>query len=172
MTIQFYGTRGKYNFLSNFHNAIVTIDGLQYATIEHYYQSMKTTDPMLAERIRSASTPGGAKMAGRQLACREDWNEVVGNPALHTIFGDSKGIVVHLVKDHFMFNGLIAKFTQRPELRDALLLTGTEELIEASPTDFYWGVGKNGTGQNKLGRMLQLVRRDLPNRTGVAMPPS
>jgi ribA/ribD-fused uncharacterized protein len=170
MTIQFYGTRGKYSFLSNFHNAIITLDGHQYATVEHYYQSMKTTDPLIAERVRSCPTPGGAKLSGRQIPCREDWADVVGNATLHAIFEDPKGIVVHRVKDHFMFQGLVAKFTQRPELRDALLLTGTEELIEASPTDFYWGVGKNGTGQNKLGRMLQLVRRDLLNRTGVAFP--
>lgn len=63
-----------------------------------------------------------------------------------------------------MYTALIAKFTQRPELRDALIQTGTEELQEVSPKDHYWGLGADGSGQNKLGRMLQLVRAKLPNR--------
>jgi ribA/ribD-fused uncharacterized protein len=167
MTIHFYGIRNRYGFLSNFHNAVITIDNLQYPTNEHFYQAMKATDPLMAERIRSAQTPGSAKNLGRTIPCREDWNDVVGTPALQAIFQDDKGTVVQLVKDHFMYTGLIAKFTQRAELREALLLTGDEELIEASPTDYYWGCGKDGTGQNKLGRMLQLIRRELPNRWAV-----
>ena len=39
--------------------------------------------------------------------------------------------------------------------------TGEEELAEAAPTDFYWGVGRDGTGQNRLGHLLMRIRAEL-----------
>jgi len=165
MTISFYGeTNERYSWLSNFHVAIFTLQGHQWASTEHFYQAMKSEDPEVQLQIRSAATPGQAKRLGSKCERRADWEEPVGTPALHDIFRDDRGIVVELVKDHFMYQALTAKFTQRPELREALILTGTEELQEASPKDYYWGVGADGSGQNKLGRMLQLVRAQLPNR--------
>ena len=47
------------------------------------------------------------------------------------------------------------------ELRELLLGTGEEELAEAAPTDFYWGVGRDGTGQNRLGHLLMRIRAKL-----------
>ncbi|PNH07280.1 Swarming motility protein YbiA [Tetrabaena socialis] len=35
------------------------------------------------------------------------------------------------------------------------------ELVEASPHDYFWGVGYERTGQNKLGRLLMQVRDEL-----------
>jgi predicted NAD-dependent protein-ADP-ribosyltransferase YbiA (DUF1768 family) len=46
-------------------------------------------------------------------------------------------------------------------LRDLLLATGDEEIIESAPTDYYWGEGREGTGQNKLGLIVQRVRAEL-----------
>jgi hypothetical protein len=163
MTIKFYGkTNPQYSWLSNFHVAIFTLQGHQWASTEHFYQAMKSEDPEVQRQIRSTATPGQAKRMGSKCERRDDWEDVVGSSALHAIFRDDRGIVVELVKDHFMYTALIAKFTQRPELRTALLNTGTEELHEVAPKDFYWGLGIDGTGQNKLGRMLQLVRAKLP----------
>lgn len=165
MTIKFYGHKHEhYRFLSNFHVAIFTLQGKQWPSVEHFYQAMKSTDPDVQESIRNAETPGQAKKLGQTCTCREDWEQPVGTPHMHAIFTDANGIVVHSVKDHFMFQALTAKFTQRHELRDALLLTADHDLQEDSPTDLYWGIGKDGTGLNKLGRMLQLVRSQLPNR--------
>lgn len=62
------------------------------------------------------------------------------------------------VKDNIMLQVVYAKFTQHPALTQMLLSTGDSKLIEASPTDYYWGEGKDGSGQNKLGLILQLVR--------------
>lgn len=171
MTIRFYGrSNEQYKWMSNFHVAIFTLQGHQWASIEHWYQAMKALDPDVQAMVRSAGTPGEAKRLGRVIACRPDWEDIVGTPALHTLLQDDKGPLVHLVKDHFMFTGLIAKFTQRKELREALLLTASEELVEDSPTDLYWGIGKNGTGLNKLGRMLQLVRSQLINHGPLEVP--
>ena len=56
------------------------------------------------------------------------------------------------------------KFDLHAELRELLLATGDEALEEAAPTDFYWGVGRDGTGQNKLGRLLMRIRSELRRR--------
>ena len=53
------------------------------------------------------------------------------------------------------------KFELRAELRLLLLSTGDEELQEAAPTDYYWGIGRDGNGQNKLGLILMRLRAEL-----------
>jgi predicted NAD-dependent protein-ADP-ribosyltransferase YbiA (DUF1768 family) len=42
-----------------------------------------------------------------------------------------------------MRKALEAKFTQIPEYKEFLLETGDLKLIEDSPLDSYWGVGKD-----------------------------
>ena len=61
-----------------------------------------------------------------------------------------------------MLTGLRKKFAD-PELRNLLLATGDEELIEGNYWgDTYWGVC-NGVGQNKLGKLLMQVREEIKN---------
>jgi predicted NAD-dependent protein-ADP-ribosyltransferase YbiA (DUF1768 family) len=37
--------KGKYGFLSNFMDAKVMLDGMEYPSVENAYQAAKTTDP-------------------------------------------------------------------------------------------------------------------------------
>jgi ribA/ribD-fused uncharacterized protein len=53
------------------------------------------------------------------------------------------------------------KFETHVDLRAMLLDTGDEELVEASPIDFYWGAGGDGSGKNRLGVILMEVRASL-----------
>lgn len=62
------------------------------------------------------------------------------------------------VKDNIMLQIVYAKFSQHAQLKQLLLSTDNAMLVEASPTDYYWGEGKDGTGQNKLGEILMQVR--------------
>jgi predicted NAD-dependent protein-ADP-ribosyltransferase YbiA (DUF1768 family) len=52
------------------------------------------------------------------------------------------------------------KFKLHADLRDPLLATGDETLEEAALTDYYWGVGREGTGQNKLGLLPRAELRE------------
>jgi ribA/ribD-fused uncharacterized protein len=60
-----------------------------------------------------------------------------------------------------MREAVLAKFRSHPDIRETLLSTGDEEIIENAPGDYYWGVGANGSGKNMLGRILMDVRDEL-----------
>lgn len=50
------------------------------------------------------------------------------------------------------------KYDQHPEVREYLLSTGNQELIENSPVDYFWGGGADGTGQNWIGKIWMEIR--------------
>ncbi|KAK4700250.1 hypothetical protein P7C70_g5997, partial [Phenoliferia sp. Uapishka_3] len=60
-----------------------------------------------------------------------------------------------------METALYLKFTQHENLKMLLLETGTRELVEDSPRDEFWGIGKKGEGRNELGKALGRVRERL-----------
>lgn len=60
-----------------------------------------------------------------------------------------------------MYEAVYAKFTQHDELKKLLLSTGYAILIEHTPHDKYWGGGGDGSGKNKLGKILMKVRNEL-----------
>lgn len=139
---------GPNHFLSNFHPAEVLIGGLEFPTVEHAYQAMKTLDQQARYAIKLQKTPGEAKRMGRVVKVRKDWAEV---------------------KDKVMLDLLRQKFGQK-DLMAKLLATGQEELVEGnSRGDVYWGVCK-GVGENKLGKFLMQVRSELMNNERWAGP--
>jgi ribA/ribD-fused uncharacterized protein len=145
MTIYFYVAKEKpYGCFSNFAYYGFNLDGQWWMTSEHYYQSQKfiTSEPEWAKCISEASTPTEAAKLGRDRShhLRSDWDEV---------------------KDQVMFNAVLTKFKTHSDIREILLGTGDELIVENSPTDYYWGIGAQGTGKNKLGEILMKVRVQL-----------
>jgi len=144
MTIKFYGKAGKLGEFSNFFHSPITIDGVVYITTEHYFQSMKyvTVNPAYANKIAKASNPMQAAQMGRnrRKPMRPDWEKV---------------------KDNVMRTALRAKFTQHERLKELLLSTGDEHIVEDAPNDYYWGCGKKGSGKNMLGKLLVELREEL-----------
>ncbi len=65
------------------------------------------------------------------------------------------------VKDAIMYEAVLAKFTQHTDLRELLLATGDAKLVEHTENDAYWGDGGDGSGKNRLGRILMRVREEL-----------
>ena|SRR3712207_6611903 len=130
---------GKYHFLSNFAACTLDVEGIVCPTVEHAFQAMKSLDPAERACIAGAATPAAAKWAGRKVALREDWEQV------------KVGIMEDLVRQKF----------SDPELREKLLATGDEELVEGNTwNDRFWGVCR-GQGQNQLGKILMRVRDEL-----------
>ena len=69
------------------------------------------------------------------------------------------------VKDDVMEKAVLQKFKAHADIRDILLATGDEALVENSPVDYYWGCGKDGSGKNKLGQILMAVRETLRSQS-------
>ena len=117
--------------------------GILFASSEHAYQWRKFTNrPDIQSLILHAFTPADARnIAGKHNHCVDQG------------FHDNKyQIMVDILK---------SKFSNDLVLNQLLKGTGNAILIEDSPNDDYWGVGRQGNGQNKLGLALMEVRAQL-----------
>lgn len=141
--ILFWKTKQPYGEFSNFFQKQVVVDGIPYKTAEHYYQSKKFEGTKWEEYIRNQSTAMLAAHEGRRedLQLRPDWEDV------------KEDVMYKVLKEKFKDDGL----------RNLLLSTNEEELIENSPTDRYWG-RHNGVGQNRLGELLMQLRGEIRNK--------
>jgi N-glycosidase YbiA len=140
MTIYFYTPHEEpYGCFSNFSRHGIEMDGVWWSTVEHYFQAQKFTGTPHVVQIQRALTPKQAAEMGRNRAwpLRSDWEQI---------------------KDEVMFKAVLRKFETHRELRTLLLSTGEEEIVESAPGDYYWGCGADGSGQNKLGKLLMEVR--------------
>ena len=132
--------RGNYYFLSNFYPCKVQYRGITYPTSEAAYQAQKTINENERLRISKIEDPKIAKAEGQKLDLRSDWEDV---------------------KVDEMYLICMNKFLQNPKLEELLLATGEEELVEGNHWhDTFWGVC-NGVGENKLGKILMMVRAHL-----------
>ena len=111
-------------------------------TSEHYFQAQKFYGTEYVEIIRLLDNPMKAAKMGRNrnLPLREDWEEV---------------------KDNVMRKAVYAKFSQNIELKNILLDTDSEYIVENTSNDYYWGCGINGSGKNMLGIILMEIRDKL-----------
>lgn len=146
--IRFYSSIPAYREFSNTYMVQISIDGELYPSVEHFFQASKFTVASGKQHVMSAPTGKAAAINGKSRAypIREDWNSV---------------------KEDVMMTGLRAKFTQYPELYRLLLSTDGATLIEASPTDSYWGIGPMNTGRNRMGVLLMRLRDELKEKASV-----
>ncbi|MEU3982250.1 NADAR family protein [Streptomyces sp. NPDC026672] len=132
------------------------VDGVRYATAEHWMMAAKARlfrDPEGERRVLAAGHPAEAKKAGRLV---RGFDEAVWRR-------ERFGAVVE---------GSVHKFSSDPELREFLLGTGERVLVEASPMDRIWGIGlaadheaaeapERWRGANLLGFALMEARERL-----------
>lgn len=153
--IRFYKTNGPYGFFSNFSSHPIFISEAVWPTVEHYFQAEKFDNLELKIKIKSLDSPMEAANVGRDKKnkIRIDWEEV---------------------KEKIMLNALVAKFLQHPVLRSKLLKTGTATIIEDTKNDSYWGNGGDGSGKNRLGKLIMEVREKIKSYSenpDVVLPP-
>jgi ribA/ribD-fused uncharacterized protein len=142
MVISFFSQSETHREFSNFAPFGIDLDGAWWATVENYYQAQKFIDPDLRQSIRRAEQPIIAKTIAdaNKAAIRPDWDAI---------------------KDEVMYRAVRRKFELHPELKAMLLASGEEDIAEANPADSYWGVGRDGTGSNKLGEIMTRIRAEL-----------
>lgn len=171
-TIYFNSKIKDYNFLSNFsNNSFKSIiysfpedsEIYEWPTLEHYYQTAKfsTDDEKNIDYIKeilSQKTPASAKKKGavrkpkNGARIRDDFEKETEK------YLDGKKLKV---KDLIMIEGIKHKFNQNEDIKNKLLDTYPNILIEKSPNDSYWGNGKGGKGLNMLGKLLMNYRDQL-----------
>lgn len=137
MSIKFYKIHDPHGYMSNFKKAPMFLWDRWWNNVEAPYQAAKTNVPKERDDISKAPTASEARLLGQKAQMRPDWDAV---------------------KYDVMKECVIAKFVQHHDLREQLLATGEEILIEDSPIDWYWGCGSDGTGKNNLGKVLMEVR--------------
>jgi ribA/ribD-fused uncharacterized protein len=155
MTIYFYTVDEPYGCFSNFSPHPIQLDGLDWQTVEHYYQAQKfigTEQEKLVSVIREVQTPMEAATIGRDRTqkLRSDWEAV---------------------KAQVMWKAVLTKFLTHPDIQEILLNTGEELIVEDSPTDYYWGCGQEKTGRNQLGKILMKVRQEIRQRPLTKLKP-
>ena len=137
--IEFYKEFGDLGYLANYSNHGFSIDGIYYKTVEHYYQAMKFDDKNLRKRIINAKTPKEASNIGRDRN-----NKRINN--------------FKSIKDEVMFNGVLEKFRQNRDIAYKLIETRNKHIVEATVDEYYWGIGKDKSGENHIGGILVKVR--------------
>lgn len=168
---------GDHRFLSNFSASVIkvslslgdqttddpfegSVEPFTATTVEHAYQSLKTTDRRWQLEILLTHTAASARQSGRRIPkalVRPDWDQIRVN------------LMRALVK---------MKFEQHEDLALRLHLTGDRDLIEGNRWgDRFWGMtptttpasgtpnrivaGVNYTGENWLGKILMERRSAL-----------
>ena len=147
--IDFYNREDPfYEFTNFFPCTTLSIDGKQWRTTEHYFQSQKLIGTPCVEYVRGMNSPREtfeyARRSSTQKWIRPDWA---------------------LVKERIMLKALEAKFSQNNGLAQLLIRTGDMQLFEHTRNDKFWGDGGDRKGQNKLGKLLSQVRFDLQRKS-------
>ena len=140
--IKFYSVNETYGEFSNFALYPIKLKGKIWPTTEHYFQAQKFVGKSHEEKIRKAKSPMQAAQLGRnrKIKIKKNWDNI---------------------KENVMYEALKAKFTQYKELTILLVETEDNILIEHTELDNYWGDGGNGTGKNRLGKLLMRLRSKL-----------
>ncbi|MFE2098586.1 MULTISPECIES: NADAR family protein [unclassified Streptomyces] len=101
------------------------VDGVEYATAEHWMMAGKARlfgDAEAERRVLAAGHPAEAKKAGRLV---RDFDDAMWERERFRI----------------VVEGSVHKFGSDEALRTFLLNTGDRVLVEASPVDRIWGIG-------------------------------
>ncbi len=148
--VYFY-TKGKpyYEFTNFDETYSFHLDGDLWITSEQYYQAQKFVGhPGLYKAIRDFRTDNYGSAAKKAFDFAQSHKASV-DPQWNKRSLD------------VMYKALQAKFVQNSPLAALLKKTGNAVLVEDSPVDAFFGAGKQGTGENHLGKLLMKVRKTL-----------
>lgn len=136
-----------------------TFDNVKFTSMEQYMMYQKAItfhDYEISKKILCTDDVAQIKSLGREV---KNYSDVVWNG----------------VRQIIVYNGLLAKFQQNPQLKQQLLETADSLIAECAVKDTIWGIGLNmkdykrlcmseWKGQNLLGFTLMEVRKVLTNK--------
>lgn len=127
--------------LSPFSAHQVEVDGVVYKTAEHAYQALRVV-PEARAAIITASSPMNAWREGQK--CKE-----------------AKLMLDGVDKLTLMEQIFRAKLAQHDDIKQVLLATKERELLKVYDTDYFWGTGADGNGENQMGKLWMKLRAEL-----------
>src|SRR5438132_5626776 len=143
-----------HGLFSKWHPSPFVLGGINFTHAEQfmmYAKAMLFGDREAAEQIMEAKTPKEQKALGRKVKG----------------FDEATWL---LFREGVVFDGSYAKFSQKPELRGALLATRGTTLVEASPYDQVWGGwacgGRSAGERSSAVARLEPARRSADPRPG------
>jgi len=134
------------HLLSSYSDHPITLEDRQWSTAEHYYQASKFSfndaDQGFQQRIIAAPTPESAHKLGNRWFKKK-------RPDLFK------------VRQILMTRALYTKVQQYESVREFLLSTEQELLVEVSLYGHYWGIGRDQRGKNHMGNIWMDIRTKL-----------
>jgi GTP cyclohydrolase II len=149
---------GQYESLGSFYETSFVYRDVTWRSAEHAYQAMKffysvgkEIDEAIFTHYKSiVNAPNAidARRLGklRIVPIRYDWN-------IAKRYGR--------VKDEIMFEIVLEKVKQNQGILNLLMSTGEKTLIQGNTNEPYWGVGGDGHGNNMLGRIYMIIRKQI-----------
>ena len=151
--ICFHNPDEENGYLSNWYHSDFSVNGIDYSSMEQFMMYKKAvcfSDDVVAEEILKTDDVAKIKDWGR---CVSGYNDNIWNG----------------VRQIIVYEGLMAKFSQNPKLKEQLQATGNAVLAECAVRDCIWGIGlsmhdpkrldpNQWRDQNLLGYTLMMVR--------------
>ncbi len=139
--INFIETR--FQDLSPFSAHEIVVDHIVCKTVEHGYQGLRIQPGPERDEILASRSPMDAWRAGQKYK---------NQPEL---------LVEGYNKFKLMERLCCEKLKQHPDVRAVLMATGNRQLLKVYDSDYYWGTGVDGTGENQLGKIWMKLRDEL-----------
>lgn len=134
----------RFHYLSPFSAHRIEIWGEVFPTVEHAYQASRVLPGPEREAIKSAPSPMDAWREGQKH-----------------YKGRSDLAVPGFNKDAVMEELFRAKIAQHPDIGIILKESADRGLLKVYATDYYWGTGHDGSGQNLMGKLWMRLRSEL-----------
>lgn len=141
---------GDYKFLSTIEEIRFKEYGIEYKSVEQYFQSKKfeRTNPEVSkEIIKTLNSSDIIWMGKSSEKLRPDWDSI---------------------KYEIMYTANLLKFEQNEECRKKLINTGNKRIAQLSDQEVYWsesyrnqGESYTNQGANLLGKILMDIREKL-----------
>lgn len=152
--------------MSNFYAWQITWNDKVWDGSEFVYQARKNDDPIFQEWIRSSHNPAQTRKKTRIFYPGQEEATFKSFKLTPALEDHLRSLKLHPrwhngYKEEVMLDALRLKFAYGNRMSELLLLTADCELVEWAPWDSTWGSGPDGKGENKLGKLLMLRRKEL-----------
>ena len=129
-----------WTYLSPFSAHQIKIWGETFPTVEHAYQWSKFESEEIKNEIINAVSPLGAWRVANKYKpdTKKDFD-----------------------KDSVMEELFRAKAAQHSDIIEVLKLSNERGILKIFGTDYYWGTGADGSGQNKMGKLWMKIRSEM-----------